>query len=456
MPNTDFSTLLDVNSMIISSNPKDGKMTFLVYLVSSFYKEKAIIFTPQESYLFNRKLNSLSKQFVQLSDINNSITPYYLKEDWHSLKQKYGYTFFLQELGQIIIKSKEKIIVFHRIAEFFEFQDRYEIENIYKSVVRIAEVHDKKIIFLVNEKNDNFKYVYQVAEEFSDVAISITTNTKNERLLNIKNMLRNTEYPVMNFRIHENIFLLDYQYETEQIVENKIKNVLIAEIDKAHDNMRQICTYIFDKPGFKVKHADSLQSMLQEIFIRPDIIIVLMKRSQRNLETIKAIKLQLPSSAIVTILDQDFIRAEDIHELYHYGCDEVFANNLSFDKAILTLQKASKTLFYTHILDTLPKHKNIMSSIDEFKALATECTQRSIFFTAFTLESKKGFSSIKSTSRHTDFIYHTKNKLFYLAISTMPKDIFVIINKFKEKTPDLTLTCVWEPINNTALEECIL
>jgi len=451
----DFSALLDVNSIIISSSAKEGKMTFLAYLISSFYKEKAIVFTPQESYLFTRRLNSLSQQFKQLLNIKDFITPYYLKEDWNTLKQKYGYKFLLKELEQIIIKSEEKIIVFHRIGEFFEFQDRYEIENIYKSLVRLTLLHEKKIIFLANQNNENFEYIHHVAEEFSDVEISIKSNEKNERLLNVKNILNNREYPLMNFRIHENTFLLEYQHETKEITENKTKNILIAEINDAHDNMKEICTYIFNKPNFSVKHADSLQSMLQEIFLRPDVIIVLMKRDKKNLATIKAIKTQLPDSSIVAILDQDFIRAEDIHELYDYGCDEVFANNLSIDRVIISLQKATKTFFYKHTLNSLPKYSNIIQDSDDFKELAKECTKRAIFFTAFVLESKKDFDKITSTTRKTDYVYQTKNKICYLAISTMPKDIYIIIDKFKKKNPDLTLLCIWEPINNISFEECL-
>jgi len=455
MPKSDFSSLLDIHSMIITSSPKHGKMTFLLYLIAYFYKEKALLFTPQESYVFNKKLDTLSKQFTQFSHIRSMLQIYHLRDDFSNIKQKYGYDFLLQELEKLIINSDENIIVMHRIGEYFDFQDRYEISNFYKTLVKIAETHDKKIIFLANNKNENFEHIYQVAEEFSDMIIEITKNEKNERILNIMDILHHREYPLLRFKINENNFLLEYKEETQEIIDNKIKNILVAELDKAHDNMRQICSYIFDKPNFNVKHADSLQGMLQEIFIQPDLIIVLMKREQKNLDTIKAIKTQLPNTSIVVILDQEFIRTEDIHELFNYGADEVFANNLTFDNMILSLQKVTRTFFYTEALNSLPKHKNILKNTDELKELAAECIEKSIFFTAFVVESEKEFPKMRKTSRKTDYIYQDGKRLYYLAINTMPKDIFIIAEKLKKTNPDLQFICIWEPINSAAIEECI-
>lgn len=455
MIHKDLSTLLNANSIIIDGGGKAGKMTFLFYLINFFYKDKAIIFTPQESYLFNRRINSLSTQYPQFKNLKESITPYYLDEDWNSLKQKYGYEFFLNELVQIMKTSDEKVIVIHRIGEYFEFQDRYEIENIYKTLVKTATKHDKKMIFLANDKNENFEYIRHIADEFTDVSINIKSNERNERLLNIQDVLQNKEYPLMHFKIHKENFILDLYDNSQQVTDTKDKNILIAELNQAHDNMKDICTYIFDKPNFTVKYADSLQSILQEIFIRPDVVIILMERNQKNFDTISAIKKQLPDTSIVGLMDQDFVRTEDIQEAYTNGCDELFANNLSLESLILTLQKASKTLFYTQSLKSLPKYDNILKSFEDFKALAKGCVDRSLFFTAFVLETKDEFEFITSTSRQSDYVYQTKHRIYYIALSTMPKDIRHIIKHYEKKHNDLNLTCIWEPINHESLDSCI-
>jgi hypothetical protein len=453
--NKDMTTLLDANSIIIDSLGKAGKMTFLFYLVKFFYKKKAIVFTSQEGYLFNRRIKALSAQYSQFSGLKESITPYYLSQDWNALKQKYGYDFFLQELTQIILHSEEEIVVVHRMEEFFEFQDRYEIEKVYKYLIKLVSKHEKKIIFLANNQSENYEYLRRIADEFTDVSISMYNNDKNERLLNIKDVLHNKEYPVLHFRIHNENFILDL-YEKNQFVEdNKMKNVLIAELDSTHDNIKDICSYIFEKPNFSVKYANSLQSILQEIFIVPDIVIVLLQRNQENFDTISSIKKQLPDTTIIGIIDQDFVRTEDVQEAYNNGCDELFANNMSLERLILTLQKASKTHFYTQSIKSLPVFENVMSSLDDFKTLGLACVEKSIFFTAFTLESEEKFEFITKPSRHSDFIYQTDHKIYYLAISTMPKDIKYIIEQYEKKYKDVKLTCIWEPINHESLESCI-
>jgi len=452
---TDLTSLLRTNSIIVNGGTKAGKMTFLFYLVNFLYKSKAIIFTPQESYLYNRRLSALTTQYQQFTNLKENITSYFLDDDWNTLKQKYGYGFFIQEMTRIIIAADEKVIVIHRIAEFFEFQDRYEIDNVYKALIKLSVVHQKKMIILVNNQHDNYEYIHRIAEEFTDVSIELNNNDQNERILNIKDVLHNKEYPAMHFRIHENNFILDFYTKNQVIEDSKVKNILIVELDEVHGNIKDICRYIFNKPNFSVKYADSLQSILQEIFIAPDIVIVLMKRDEKNFATIRAIKNQLPDTQIIGMLDQDFVRTEDVQEAYNKGCDELYANNMSLETLILTLQKASKTLFYTESIKTLPKFPNVMESLEDFKTFGAACIERSLFFTAFTIESKHNLTDVVHTARHNDYIYFTKYKIYVLALSTMLKDTEHIISKYKKVHVDVVVTCIWEPINNEPLESCI-
>lgn len=107
------------------------------------------------------------------------------------------------------------------------------------------------------------------------------------------------------------------------------------------------------------------------------------------------------------------------------------------------------------MLNSLPKHNNIMSDIDELKELASECIEKSLFFTAFVIKSNQEFPKLKSTSRRTDYVVQKGKLLYYLALNTVPKDVFIIVEKFQNTNPDLEFVCVWEPINSVAIEECI-
>jgi archaellum biogenesis ATPase FlaH len=440
--------------MIISGPAKSGKVTFLYYLLSNLYKEKALLFTPQDEFLFNKKTDTFAKQFHQFSNIREMLDIYYLRSDFNALKQKYGYEFLLEEFRKLFALQDEKVVVLHRFGEFFGFEDRYEINTFYKSLIRMAQEFDKKIIFLVNNSNENFEHIYTVAEELSDMAITLSKNEKNERVVNILDLMHYAEYPKLLFKINEGNFLLEFESELQDDSQKRIQNILIAELDKAHDDMREIFSYIFNRDHFKIKYADSFQKILKEIFIKPDVILLLMKRTQDNIETIRVIKAQLPNTHIIAILDQNFVRSEDVYEFFQYGCDDVFANNLSFDNLILAMQKATGTDFYTKEYQTLPMHKNVMKDISELKALAYECIEKSLFFTLFVLESKDEFPKVTTTSRRSDYIVHAGNKLYYMVVNTMPKDVYIIADKFTQSNPDLHFSCIWEPINSVDLEGC--
>ena len=56
MQNTNVLNILESHSFFINSGAKVGKTTFASYLVRSLFKEKVIVFTPQESFLFNDDL----------------------------------------------------------------------------------------------------------------------------------------------------------------------------------------------------------------------------------------------------------------------------------------------------------------------------------------------------------------------------------------------------------------
>ena len=199
--------------------------------------------------------------------------------------------------------------------------------------------------------------------------------------------------------------------------------------DIKHEKIKNIYDYVFNRPEFNLYHADSLQSILQNIFIKPDVIIVLMERSEENLQIIRAIKNQLPNTIITTVIDQDYVRSEIIQEAYEYGCDEVFPRTYSFDKFILFFQKTVKSFFYTETLKIIKNKTNIIHTLNEFNDLVEVCLDNNIFFTFLLLERDKVFDDLATGMRKLDFIYQDDNQIYYLALNTMPYHIDIILQK---------------------------
>jgi len=156
-------------------------------------------------------------------------------------------------------------------------------------------------------------------------------------------------------------------------------------------------------------------------------------------------------------MDQDFVRLEDKNEAFNYGCEELFANNFLLEDFILAFQKAANKVFYTDEESGVISHEssNMMNSLEDLKSLALECIEHSIYFTAFTVESHLDIKKISSTGRKKDFAYQGKDKLYYIAIDTLPRDVDRIIEKFRKSYADVKILCLWEPISHADIESCL-
>jgi len=452
-----FTVLREADSIIIDSDVKVGKMTFVSYMLKLVFDEKALFFSSQEAYLLNKKIDVLSKQYIQFKDIGTYLNRYVLKDNWENTKRRYGYSFLLMELERIISTSEEKVVVFHRLHDFFEFQDRYEIEGFYKSLVKLVVKYDKKIIFVVNNQDQNYKFIQNVANEFSDVSLSMRIDEKNKRLIDIKNILTYEEYPSMEFLLRNQSFILQYKHSGDNALKVRAKNILIMELDdnldELYGSMLKIYDYIFNRPEFNVYHANSLKNILNNIFINPDVIVVLMNRTQDNFETIRAIKSQLPETIIISVIEQEFVRSEDIQEAYAYGCDELLAKTYIFDKFILSLQKSLKMPFYSETLSVVKDEKNMLTSLEELKEILAKCVKNGIFFTCFVLEKSGHSKDLKSSMRRLDFVYQSDDKIYYLALNTMHWSVDIIIEKIMKKFNEkLNLHSVFTALDTKVLE----
>ena len=425
----------------IESEPKMGKLTFSAFLVNNLLNTKALLFTPQETYLFERRLKIFEQQFPQLSSIQENLNTFYLKTDWHHLKQQHGYDFFLQELVRVIKESSEKIIIFHRFGEFFEFQDRYEIEPIFRALVKLAEELGKKLFFLTNTKNENFEFIKNITEEFADVIIDVKVDEQNRRQIFIKDMLANQNYMPYTFSLKAQKFTLEKYEDLKDDTVNEKKRILIANLASKNDESLHLCEYILNyTQQFDLHYADSFQKVLKEVFVAPDLIVMLMSRSDTNFETIAAIKKHLKDVKVVVILDQDFLRAEDKRTAFNLGCDELFHSRYVIDELIMSFEKLVGANFYENRLLSLEGFSQVLHSKDEMKNLERSAQENALFYTLFSFDIiKNGKEKISSSGRRYDFIFQEGQRLFCIAINTHHSMAEKIIENYKRKGIELSL-----------------
>jgi hypothetical protein len=452
-----LSVLSEAESIIIYGDEKVGKMTLLSYMIKLLFHEKTLFFSPHDAFLIDKKLDTFAKQHIQFEDIHDYFESYLLLEGWQEKKRHYGYAFLLTELERIISSSENKIVVFHHFEDFFDFQDRYEIDGFYKSLVKIASLYHKKIIFLASTQNENYKFIQSVSDEFLDLSIILSKNTKNERIIDVKNLVTYEEYPQMQLVMRDKNFILKYR-DTFDASHKRDENILVMQlsknINKQDINMNQFYDYIFSKPTFNIYHADSLKSILNNIFIKPDIIIILMKRTKDNFETVKSIKKQLPETVIYAVIEQDFVRVEDAQEAYTYGCDELLPGTYLFNNFMLSLQKSIKNFFYVERLKDIDIESNIAPSLSIFRTLIDTCLENRIFFTCFVIKRDVHFDGLESSMRKYDFIYKSKDKIYYLALNTMPWSVDVIFESLKKNFhTNIDILTICTALDTKKLEE---
>lgn len=448
--NKDLVSLLDVSSLIISGKGKSGKGLFLFYYIKFLLKEKAIIFSAQEEYLFDRRVASATDQFDSLVDIKKYLSPYFLRPDFFNMIYLYKHDLLVKEIEHVLKTSTEKIVVFHQVEELFLFQHRNSIRMFYKSVVKIVSSMGKKVIFLSNSAHGNYQHVLDVAIEFTDVSLFIESKENRERLLTITELQENKEHPVVSFKANTNRVSLGFVEDDksdDSYSREKVKNVLMVELGSSQGYIGRICSYIFNRKEFLVKYASSVSGILMEMFISPDVVIVFLKREEESFLAISAIKKNSPNTKIIAVVDQDFVREEDRLEALSHGCDELLANNVSFGGLILAIEKSLNKYFYLDSVKAIPSYNNKISSADDLILLSKECMDRSVFFIIMNMKYSKRKGVKSSTNRKGDFIFQSKNEIYFLAINTLVMDSDKIMDGLKKEYMDLKLVSTWDPLN---------
>lgn len=445
------------NIITIESEPKVGKLTFTAFLLSSLLKTKALVFTPQDTYLFSRRLKVFAKQFPQLSSIEDDLNVFYLKTDWHHLKQHYGYAFFLSELSTIINNTDEEVIVFHRFGEFFEFQDRYEIEPIFRALIKLCESLGKKIIFMTNTKNENFEFIKNITEEFADVIIEIKIGDNNDRKIFIKDVLSHQHFPPYDFKSKNQKFTLEKFEAEREVSSHEKKRVLIANLASKDDRSIQLVQYLLNySQQFSVAYADSFQSILNKIFVAPDLIVIMMSHSDANFETIKAIKEHLKEVKIVVVLDQSFIRAEDKRKAFSLGCDELLHSHYRVDDLVMTLEKSMRFGFYEQRLSALDAFPQEITTKKQLRDLIATAQEAALFFTLFKFDilEQTNVEDISGGRQH-DYLFKKGTTLCCVKINTCHFVVDKIIENYQRRGIKLSLNCHADALDKDELEKCM-
>lgn len=426
-PNTSIdiiTTIDEAQVVIIEGERKSGKFTFVSFIIDTLLKEDAVVLIPQEAFLFKRRIDIL-KRFKQLHEIHKRFDTYYLKAEMPDYKQRYGYGFFKQELEGIIAGSDAKIIFFHRFEEFFEFQDLYEIKPVLLSLLHDAKASGKKLIFSISDECEHCSYIKEFIGDFADLSIRVTASLNKEREVHFTDHLYHRTFPIFRFQTRQNLLSLnDDGADAKSDLDDPIR-VFLCQYSEKSGAMAEVFSYLFScRQRFSFHHASSLEGILNNLFLEPDIIIFLLERTEENLQTLQQVKNILPNAKVYVVFTQDFIRAEDRRALLSKGCDEVFAANFKVDDFMAAVEKELKLPYYQNQLLALKGVPHALPGSAKLHEIITIAQEHCLYFTLFlyTVEAGDTIYSENLGRKYDYYLLVKEQKLLFLAMNTGPQD----------------------------------
>jgi hypothetical protein len=420
----DIVNAIDESQVImIEGERRSGRFTFVSFLINTMLNKKAAVFIPQEEYLFQRRLDLLAR-FQQLGNIHERFETYYLKAEWPEYKQRYGYAFLKQELKKIITESDADIIFFHRFEEFFEFQDLYEIKPVLLSLFDEIRGTDKKLVISISDTGQHAGQIKESLQDFSDLSVCIKISSEDEREIRFTDNLYHRVYPTFRFQLSQNLLSLKDEKSDMQLDSGNTLGVFLCSLSEESGAVADLMSYLFaDEQRFSFHQADTLDAILNNLFLYPDVIIFLLQRTDENLQMLQQVRKLLPEAKLYAFFTQDFMRSEDRRMALSKGCDEVFAANFKVADFIAAVEKDLKRPFYQNQLRELESEPHALPDRKKLQEIVESARERQLYFTIFVYAMKDGEMDFpEGLGREYDYYLAEEQKLVLLAMNTGPRE----------------------------------
>ncbi len=440
--------------IIIEGERKSGKFTLAMFLMHSILKKNITILTPVEGSFFHRKVLIAKERFASLQDIDEHIDEFCLKSDWGTLKKRYSYDFFRKELESIFNSTTSEIVLFHRFESFFEFQDRFEIEPIFRLVLQLASKNNIKVIFTISTTSSHYDFMIEYIRDFSDLTLRIEEKNLNERLVQITDSLQHVGNAKLDFQSHNNrLVLQEREEESEKDVEKSHFDILIFANDNENSATIELLNYLFsDTERFTVSIIYTAQELLHHLSFEPDLLFFFINENDyRFVETV-SLKKQFQKCNFFAITTAPSLRVTDRVELYKHGYEGAFTSNFSIDEFIVLIEKSLNKYFYTDNLNRLSTLEKVLKDEEEMHWLVALASNYRLYFSLFVFSYDADTFSDSKPSREYDFMYVDREhkKIYYFSFNTRKYLADRVENSLQERgwRVKLESACTVENIEN--------
>ena len=459
--------------IVLEGSRQSGKFTFALFMIKYLLQKDALIISATEKKLFNRKLDAIYNRFSSMHSLKSKTDQFVLKEEWNTLKESHSYSLFRDELKRLFQETPRQVIVFHRFGLFFEFQDRFEIETMFRTVVDLAEEHNKQIIFTISTASDNYDFMNNILCDFSDLTLDLSEPNLNERDIKIVHSMHKVEEE--NYRVKgldktlvlengENLLgtntgpiavqSLPADVPLQKIAKTKHRVLLVAK-EEQKSNAYEIVKYLMaDKKQFEIIHVKSFYDVPQYFDLEPDLLFLFIERDEIVEEIFADYKKAVPTSKSFVFFPQEFIRGADRRQLHKAGIDEIFSVYFQVDDLIIALEKAMDNYFYEKALSNIKFNAHVFDRKAGFDSIIGSAYENGVFFSLFVYSIQKDDNSTIVLGRNSDFVYHDKEnqKIYYLALNTRELIADTIAYRLQEKGYHVILE---EFSNAIHVEKCL-
>ena len=467
-----IKNLIKKSQIIVLEGPRQsGKLTVALYAVKYLLQKDALIISSTESKLFNRKLNTIFNRFETLLPLKKKTELIVLKDEWRSLKEQFSYRLFKDEIKRLFQETKKKVIIFHRFGLFFEFQDRFEIEGMFRTIVELAEQHNKQIVFTISTASDNYDFMNNILCDFSDLTLTLSESKLNEREVHVSHSIHKIEQELYHIKgLDKTLSLEDgksvlslneSQATVEPIVsqtpvnsKEKIHVLLVAKEDQQSEAYDLVKYLVANKKMFQITYVSSIYDVPQYFDLQPKLVFLFLNRKELVKEIFIDLKKRVPTSHAFVFFPQQFIRGEDRRALHKICVDEIFSIDFQLDDLIIALEKSIGNYFYEEAMQNIKFNAHVFDRKASFDSIIGSAYENGIYFSLFLFSIQNDHENSIVLGRNNDFIYHDKeNKyIYYLALNTRQSIADTITYRLQEKGHNVILEDI---ANALQIEKCL-
>jgi archaellum biogenesis ATPase FlaH len=440
-----FSEVLDQSEIVLIEGEKgSGKNTFFFYLVNQLINDpEVLVITPYPKDAFLKKISVNEVMIRNFHQLQDKLDYFFLKDNWKELKQKYGYDFLLTDLERILASSQAAIVYFHRIGEYFDIQDRGNIEPFFRDLTKLLKSHRKKTFFTLASSNENYDKLLEILQYYAELDLFLTRVPLGNRI--------NIETVASIYPLTESSLTLTMQDRSLNLSVNKQEGQESSEKENYrillisdHDRIIKLHQYLLGTlKNIQLNVTSTASDIISKVLDAPDLLIYNLDENDEKMNICELAGRDGLSFKILYLTRREYLRAADRAKAQAQGCSEMFCLSFKTIDYITALEECLGYRFYAQNLASTAKEFQAIKTQEEFLTQIETYITRHCLFCVFIFEYKNsapGEEQFSGLFRNNDsaFIDHKRKKVFLLSINSQKENAQSLLKKFTTTQNDIT------------------